>query len=201
MRLLLLLHLLLSFNVRSSSSSSSSSSSPPNIVLIVADDLGYGDLGCYGSPTIRTPQLDRMAHEGLKLTQFYVAAPLCSPSRASMLTGRLPVRSGTYTALAPPNDDYMRVFYPSSSGCTSTDEVTIAAPPDERPDARHGPPTGPSRGSATGHPVATSCGRGADVPIPEISGGLVPIPPPRGEAEGGCGPPVAPQGGRGVPKP
>jgi arylsulfatase A len=99
--------------------------------------LGYGDLGCYGSPTIRTPQLDRMAHEGLKLTQFYVAAPLCSPSRASMLTGRLPVRSGTYTALAPPNDDYMRVFYPSSSGCTSTDEVTIAAALRQETQAAH----------------------------------------------------------------
>src|ERR1044071_9171518 len=67
---------------------------PPNIVVIFADDLGYGDLGCYGHPTIRTPNLDRMAREGMKFTQFYSAAEVCTPSRAALLTGRLPPRTG-----------------------------------------------------------------------------------------------------------
>jgi arylsulfatase A-like enzyme len=92
----------------------------------VADDLGYGDLGSYGSSTIRTPHLDRLAAEGLKHTQFYQAASLCTPARAAMLTGRLPVRSGTYTARPPPQDSYFRVYYPSSSGCTDPSEVTVA---------------------------------------------------------------------------
>ena len=66
----------------------------PNIVLIYADDLGSGDLSCYGHPTIRTPHLDQMAADGIRFTQFYSAAPLCSPSRAALMTGRYPVRSG-----------------------------------------------------------------------------------------------------------
>ena len=66
-------------------------SPPPNIVIIFADDLGYGDLGCFGHPTIATPNLDRMAREGLRLTQFYVAECVCTPSRAALLTGRLPI--------------------------------------------------------------------------------------------------------------
>jgi arylsulfatase A-like enzyme len=67
---------------------------PPNIVLIVADDLGYGDLASYGHHTIKTPALDRLAREGIRLTSYYAASPLCSPSRAAMLTGRTPFRTG-----------------------------------------------------------------------------------------------------------
>ena len=66
----------------------------PNFVIILADDLGYGDLGCYGHPSIRTPNLDRMAAEGMRFTDFYVAACVCTPSRAALMTGRLPIRSG-----------------------------------------------------------------------------------------------------------
>lgn len=64
----------------------------PNIILINCDDLGYGDIGCYGSTVNRTPHLDRMAAEGLRLTDFYMASPVCSPSRGGMLTGCYPNR-------------------------------------------------------------------------------------------------------------
>src|SRR5436190_3374184 len=73
---------------------------PPNIVMIYADDLGYGDLGCYGSG-IRTPNLERMAAEGVRFTQFYSANPVCSPSRAALLTGRYPTRTGVPNVLMP----------------------------------------------------------------------------------------------------
>jgi uncharacterized sulfatase len=76
-------------------------SRPPNIVIIFADDLGYGDLGVYGHPTIKTPRLDRLAAEGVKLTSFYAAAPACTPSRAALLTGRYPIRSGMNDVLMP----------------------------------------------------------------------------------------------------
>src|ERR1700758_3490974 len=67
---------------------------PPNIVIILADDMGYGDLGCYGHPSIRTPNLDRMAAEGMRFTDFYASAVVCTPSRAGLMTGRYAVRSG-----------------------------------------------------------------------------------------------------------
>lgn len=66
----------------------------PNIILINCDDLGYGDLGCYGSGRNATPNLDRMAAEGLRLTDFYMASPVCSPSRGAMMTGCYPPRIG-----------------------------------------------------------------------------------------------------------
>ena len=76
-------------------------SAQPNFVIILADDLGYGDLGCYGSNVIATPRIDRMAREGVRFTDFYMAAPFCSPSRAALLTGRLPARAGVPYVLFP----------------------------------------------------------------------------------------------------
>lgn len=91
----------------------------PNVVVIFCDDLGYGDLGCFGHPTIATPNLDRMAAEGIKLTQFYSASPVCTPSRAALMTGRLPIRSGMCS-------DKRRVLFPNSAGGIPESEVTLA---------------------------------------------------------------------------
>ena len=66
----------------------------PNFLILFADDMGYGDLSFNGHPTIHTPNLDKLAYEGMRFTQWYSAFHVCSPSRAAMLTGRLPVRSG-----------------------------------------------------------------------------------------------------------
>src|SRR4051794_36926856 len=66
----------------------------PNFVLILCDDLGYGDLGCFASPVIKTPHLDKLAADGVKLTHCYSSSPVCSPSRAGFLTGRNPNRLG-----------------------------------------------------------------------------------------------------------
>jgi arylsulfatase A len=68
----------------------------PNLLVLLCDDLGYGDLGCFGHPDIQTPHLDQLAAEGLHLTDCYAAAPVCSPSRAGLLTGRSPDRCGIY---------------------------------------------------------------------------------------------------------
>ena len=76
----------------------------PNIIVILCDDMGYGDLGCYGSTAIKTPNLDRMASEGMKFTDFYSSNALCSPSRAGLLTGRYPHRTGV-TFPEWPKDD------------------------------------------------------------------------------------------------
>jgi len=78
----------------------------PNIVLIFADDLGYGDLGCYGS-NLSTPNLDRMAADGVRFTDFYSANPVCSPSRAALMTGRYPTRAGVPLVLFPRDEKGM----------------------------------------------------------------------------------------------
>jgi arylsulfatase A len=80
----------------------------PNFLVILCDDLGYGDLGCYGHPTIRTPHLDRLAEEGVRLTDCYSASPLCSPSRCGLLTGRTPSRCGIYSWIAAGNPMQLR---------------------------------------------------------------------------------------------
>ena len=91
----------------------------PNFIVIFADDLGYGDLSCFGHPTINTPNLDQMASEGQKWTNFYVAACVCTPSRAGLLTGRLPIRNGMCS-------DTRRVLFPNSAGGLPPSEITIA---------------------------------------------------------------------------
>lgn len=91
----------------------------PNFIIIFADDLGYGDLGVFGNPSIRTPNLDRMAYEGQKWTNFYAAASVCTPSRAGLLTGRLPVRSGMASSKA-------RVLFPNSKNGLPASEITLA---------------------------------------------------------------------------
>lgn len=90
----------------------------PNIVLIFADDMGYGDVGAYGHPTIRTPHIDALAAEGQRWTQFYAAASVCTPSRAGLLTGRLPIRFGM--------TGNRRVLFPDSSLGMPPEEVTMA---------------------------------------------------------------------------
>ena len=73
----------------------------PNVIVFLADDLGHGDLACYGHPRIQTPHLDAFAKQGVRLTQCYSASAVCSPSRSAILTGRTPHRNGVYTWIAP----------------------------------------------------------------------------------------------------
>lgn len=89
-----------------------------NIIVINCDDMGYGDLSCFGNPTIKTPNLDQMAQEGQKWTSFYVSASVSSPSRAGLLTGRLGVRTGMY-------GNEKRVLFPDSPGGLPSEERTI----------------------------------------------------------------------------
>ncbi|NXR31389.1 STS sulfatase, partial [Zosterops hypoxanthus] len=95
--------------------------SKPSIILLMADDLGIGDLGCYGNRTLRTPNIDRLAEEGVTLTQHIAASPLCTPSRAAFLTGRYPIRSGMAA--------FSRVgvfLFSASSGGLSSEEITFS---------------------------------------------------------------------------
>ncbi len=93
-----------------------SAAAPPNVIIIFTDDQGYGDVGVYGATKFRTPHLDRMAREGARFTNFYVAAPVCTPSRAALLTGSHPVRVGLGR----------RVLFPYSNTGLHPGEITLA---------------------------------------------------------------------------
>jgi arylsulfatase A-like enzyme len=90
-------------------------SHPPNVVFVVADDLGWSELGCYSNGFNETPHLDTLAAQGMRFTQAYAAAPVCSPYRAALLTGQHPARVGIF--------DYLR---PNSANALSTEHVTLA---------------------------------------------------------------------------
>ena len=98
----------------------SATATRPNIILINCDDLGYGDLGCYGSKVNRTPALDRLAAEGVRFTNFYMASPICSPSRGAMMTGCYPRRIGFE------NFEGRGVLFPGQGVGLHQDEITVA---------------------------------------------------------------------------
>lgn len=103
-----------------SSKANPSANAKPNFVVIFVDDMGYGDLGCFGHPTIATPNLDQLAEQGQRWTQFYVAACVCTPSRAALQTGRYPIRNGMCS-------NSHRVLFPDSKGGLPPEETTIAS--------------------------------------------------------------------------
>ena len=96
---------------------STAKSKRPNIVFIFADDMGWGDLGCYGHPRIKTPVLDNLAKQGQLFTQFYVNAPSCSPARAGFLTGLFPGRYGFHSALGGAKINKVLGLAARSAGC------------------------------------------------------------------------------------
>lgn len=98
-------------------------SKQPNIIVLLCDDLGYGDLSSYGHPVIKTPNIDKLAATGIRLTDYYAAAPVCSPSRVGMLTGRNPNRAGVYDFIPGPkkSEDLRHLVH------LQKDEITIPA--------------------------------------------------------------------------
>ncbi|BBO30890.1 sulfatase [Lacipirellula parvula] len=100
----------------------------PNVIVILADDMGYADLTCFGAVDMDTPNLDRMAEQGMRLTNFHTAAPTCTASRAAFMTGCYPVRVGMGDVIAPRADGTVspsRVLWPNSPFGISADEVLI----------------------------------------------------------------------------
>ncbi|MDC1144583.1 sulfatase [Porticoccaceae bacterium] len=91
---------------------------PPNIVILFTDDMGYGDLSSYGHPSIQTPQLDQLASEGQRWTNFYAASAVCSPSRGALMTGKLPVTSGLY-------GKHKGVLFAGDPGAIPEDALTL----------------------------------------------------------------------------
>lgn len=85
----------------------------PNVIFILMDDMGYSDISCYGAKTVETPNIDRLATEGLRFTDFHTAASICSPSRAAFLTGAYPQRCGLYMGINPKREAHWFLGPPS----------------------------------------------------------------------------------------
>ena len=95
----------------------------PNIVIFLADDLGYGDVGVFGNNTVRTPNIDALASDGIRLTHDLAAASVCTPSRSALLTGRLPIRTGEIPLTKHPYPcRSVQVRYPLLSTPTPADQ-------------------------------------------------------------------------------
>jgi arylsulfatase A-like enzyme len=103
MRPIEMTRILLAFGILVAIGSPGADAAParPNVIVVLVDDMGYGDLGCYGAPDIRTPHIDRLAREGVKLTDFYANGPVCTPTRAALMTGRYQQRVGLEWAISP----------------------------------------------------------------------------------------------------
>jgi len=108
------------------SASSAERNRPPNFVFILADDLGWADTGCYGNKFIETPNIDRLAAQGMRFTDAYAAAPVCSPTRASIMTGRYPVRSGVYDFIRGHRRPYAKLVPPPNARAMPLEDVTLA---------------------------------------------------------------------------
>ena len=93
--MLVVLTILVLFVAHTHTTNAMTETKRPNVVVFIMDDIGMGDLGCFGNDTIQTPNIDALASEGAKLTQ-HIALPLCTPSRAALMTGRYPVRYGKF---------------------------------------------------------------------------------------------------------
>ena len=91
----------------------------PNVIFILMDDMGYSDVSCYGAKMVSTPNIDRMAAEGLRFTDFHTGASICSPSRAAFLTGAYPQRNGLYLGINPKREAHWFLGL-------NPDEITIA---------------------------------------------------------------------------
>ena len=109
------------FSASGQPSGKSDASRPPNFIVIFCDDLGYGDLGCFGSKKHRTPNLDKMAGEGMRFTSFYVTSGVCTPSRSSLMTGCYPRRVNMHQ-----DSEGLCVLFPSGKRGLNPDEITIA---------------------------------------------------------------------------
>jgi arylsulfatase A-like enzyme len=119
--------LLLSVCTLCFSGTSSSAAEKPNVILILIDDLGYRDLGCYGSTFYKTPNIDKLAKDGIRFTDYYAACPVCSPTRASIMTGRYPQRMNITTFLpGRPDRPDQRLKQPAVRLELPLDEITIA---------------------------------------------------------------------------